>query len=216
MYTPLTPQEIEEERYIEERRIAFLDRKIAMLSKRERRQGMERLRIISNRATLKVTKLINSGEILIVPDQYQLRFDLYVCTSPELRHTPTGRLISGIAKPEQNSIGVIDHMMLAPTEVVLALIVHECLHLIYPMTIFDSAKIFTIRQTVLHEHPEEIHAEEEWVRRMTESICGRDDLLEAWEIAVEVCGNDWKRHFNRAKQLVGSRRSSRDQTPTVA
>jgi hypothetical protein len=188
--------------------------KIAMLSKKERREGIERLRKIANRAAFQVTKWIKNGEIRIPSAQHLLPFTIQVCRSCDLRDGTTGRLISAVALPDKNEIGLVDHMMLAPTEVILSLTVHEYLHLVYPMTIPDSLEIATVRPDLLESYADELHAEEEWVRRMTERICGSDDLIDAWDIAVECGGNDWRRAYDQVKKSIAIQRSSITQVPT--
>jgi len=191
-----------EERINEERRVSFLDSKISMMSKKQFRRGMERLASITKRASFQVSKRVDQGNIQL-STRDPISFDVHVLCSSEMRGRD-GRVFSGICWPEANVIGLLNHLMLAPSEVVFSIATHEILHLIYPRVIRDSSEELKIRFDILEGYAEEVHGEEEWVRCTNEELCGREDLIENWEVSVEEFGDRWETCYERLKKHFNS------------
>jgi len=105
-----------------------------------------------------------------------------------------------------NMIGILDHFALAPKEVIQKVVIHECLHILYPL-IRHKLLRQPIRPGIKHDYPLQQHSEEEWVRQMEERICGRIGYSEFWELAVEEGGENWESLYeNLIKQSSTSRR----------
>jgi len=199
MTTPLTPQEIEEERIIAKRRVDFLDSKLAALSLQQRQQLMTKLAETAKQAVDLLCENLVTKKILASPDR-PISVNLVILSSKEMP-TRNGRTVSGAAWPDKGTIGVLNHLVFAPEEVIRSLVIHECLHMLYTLTQHKPSKQLEIRGSIKDEYSEPYHVEEEWVRRMEAEICGLNHNLEYWELAVEEFGDNWKPAYDK---LIGS------------
>ena len=201
-YNPLTPAEINEENEIEERRIAFLDAAFAALSEAEQEKLLTKMQITVNEALGKLCKKRSlAGSIVELPSGL-VKMGLYFMTSDEARNYHGGRnvkIASGIADTERSIILLLKHLALAPKEVIERVAIHEALHILYARAGKENQEL-PIRNSIKWEYLPEVHQEEEWVRRMEEQVCGKDDLFMAWELAVEHGGKDWRNCYYKLKK----------------
>ena len=192
----LTPDDIEEERQIEDRRIMYLDAILASLSTQQREQGYARLFAIAKHTInmlepkLKQLKILEGIEEL--PPIYMI-----VLPSAEMRGN-NGRVMAGVAWIDTGDIGLLDHLALAPDELISNIVIHECLHLVYHLT--KPVRQLAVRVEIEAEYPADQHDEEEWVRRVETRICGAIPYLECWESAVVVYGDLWPRAYEIMKE----------------
>ena len=196
-HTQLTPVEIEQEREIAKRRVAFLDAKLAALSLQQRQQLADELAKTAAGAVKMLCDKLALWKIQSSSDK-PIRMDLHILSSSEMP-TKNGRTVSGAAWPEIGVVGVLNHLALAPKEVLRSVVIHECLHLMYPFMPHESTKQPKIRSGILLDYKEENRVEEEWVRRMEARICGLNHNLEYWEMAVEEFGDQWKPTYKKLK-----------------
>lgn len=203
----LTLMEIEQERRIEERRIAFLDAKLAALTEPQRKQAMTYLMRTANQAVGLFHDRITRWKLFQLPeDPILLGFTIF--SAQRALRSQSGRVASGAAWRTKNLIGILDHFALAPKKVIQKVVIHECLHIIYPLVCRESSQI-PIRVGIKFDYSQQQHAEEEWVRQMEERICGRNSLVEYWELAVEEGGENWKSLYKRIiKETPTSRRQA--------
>lgn len=188
--TQLTPEQVEDECQIEKRRIAFLDAKLASFSPPQRLELKQWLaKYAAESINFLTGVLIESGAIK-AQDQ-TVKISLIILSSAGMRHH-FGRVIAGVAWIDTATIGLLDHLALAPEEVVRSVMIHECLHLLYPHANQNLFGPLTIRADIVNQYPTDQHCEEEWVRRMEARICGLNHSLDYWEMAVEEFGDNWK------------------------
>ena len=130
-------------------------------------------------------------------------------SSQEARRTISGiqRVFTGFASAENGTIWLINHLAFAPKDVIKSVVVHECLHLIYPMIDQESKESMTIRNGIKMDYSTEKQEEEEWVRRMEERFCGKENLHAAWEAAVELAGDEWRDMYYKIKKTKQAWRS---------
>ena len=190
MSNSLTPEEIEQERQIENRRIAFLDAKLAALTRQQRKQAMNYLTRTAKQAVGLLHARATRWKLFqLSGDLIRLKFTIFSTKHNVRGHT--GRVASGAAWADKNMIGILDHFALAPKEVIQKVVIHECLHILHPL-IRHKLSQQSIRPGIEHDYSLQQHSEEEWVRQMEERICGRIGYLEFWELAVEEGGDNWK------------------------
>ena len=190
MSNSLTPEEIEQERQIENRRIAFLDAKLAALTRQQRKQAMNYLTRTAKQAVGLLHARATRWKLFqLSGDLIRLKFTIFSTKHNVRGHT--GRVASGAAWADKNMIGILDHFDLAPKEVIQKVVIHECLHILHPL-IRHKLSQQSIRPGIEHDYSLQQHSEEEWVRQMEERICGRIGYLEFWELAVEEGGDNWK------------------------
>lgn len=204
MSNSLTPEEIEQERRIEDRRIAFLDAKLAALTEQQRKQAMNYLTKTAKHALGLLHARATQWKLFqLSGDPIRLKFTTFSTKHNVRSHT--GRVVSGAAWANRNKIGILDHFALAPKEVIQKVVIHECLHILYPL-IRHKLSQESIRPGIKHDYSLQQHSEEEWVRQMEERICGRIGYLEFWELAVEEGGENWKSLYEHIiKQYPTSR-----------
>ena len=190
MSNSLTPEEIEQERQIENRRIAFLDAKLAALTRQQRKQAMNYLTRTAKQAVGLLHARATRWKLFqLSGDLIRLKFTIFSTKHNVRGHT--GRVASGAAWADKNMIGILDHFALASKEVIQKVVIHECLHILHPL-IRHKLSQQSIRPGIEHDYSLQQHSEEEWVRQMEERICGRIGYLEFWELAVEEGGDNWK------------------------
>lgn len=80
-------------------------------------------------------------------------------------------------------------LLLAPKEVIRAVVIHEILHILYPL---PKTTELAVRDFIKISCPREEHQEEEWVRCIEGKLSGKVDLPTAWELALEEGGSDWQ------------------------
>ncbi|TAE87555.1 MAG: M48 family peptidase [Verrucomicrobia bacterium] len=201
--TPLTPAEIEEERKINNRRVAFLDAKIAALSVQLKQQLMKNLAKTAANGVKMLSDRLVQWKIHPPSDKTE---HIAVCILPSSEMPIiNGRVASGVAWPTQGAIGVINHLIFAPKEVQRSVVIHECLHLVYPHLQQKLSQQPKIRMGILEDYPEDHHVEEEWVRKLEARVCGSINKLEYWELAVEEFGDNWKPAYEKFKMLKSSK-----------
>lgn len=182
-YTQITHEEIEEEREIAKHRVAFLDAKLAALPLQQRQQLADELAKTAAGAVKMLCDKLALWKIQLSSDK-PIRMDLRILSSSEMP-TRNGRTVSAAAWPEIGVVGLLNHLALAPKEVLRTVVIHECLHLMYPFMPHEFMQQPKIRSGILLDYKEEHRAEEEWVRRMEARICGLNHNLEYWELSVE-------------------------------
>lgn len=201
--TPLTPAEIEEERVIADRRVAFLDAKIAALSLQQKQQLTNDLAKTAAQAVKMLSERLAQWKIQSSSDK-PIRMELRILSSSEMP-TMNGRTASGAAWPKAGIVGVLNHLIFAPKEVLRSVVIHECLHLVYPHLQQKLLKQPKIRMGILEDYPEANHVEEEWVRKLEARICGPNHNLDYWELAVEEFGDNWKPAYEKLRKQKSSR-----------
>lgn len=200
--TLLTPAEIEEEREIANRRVAFLDAKIAALSLQQKQQLANELTKTAAQAVKMLCERLAQWKIQSSSDK-PIRMDFRIL-SPSEMPIMNGRIAAGAAWPREGIVGVLNHLVFAPKEVLRSVVIHECLHLMYPHIQQELAQQSNIRMAILEDYPEDRHVEEEWVRKLEARICGSNHNLEYWELAVEEFGDDWKPAYEKLKKQKSS------------
>jgi hypothetical protein len=201
-FMKLTPEEVEEESQIEKLRIAFLDAKLASYSQIQRLELNQWLSKFAEQSIQAFTDYLNESGILNV--QVYPRVTPVILSSAEMRHH-IGRVSSGVAWIDTATIGLLNHLALAPEEVVKSVACHEYLHVLYSQMNLNTAEPLAIRADIVNQYPEEQHAEEEWVRRMDHEFVGEFDYLEMWELAVEEFGVNWPQAYEKIKNSKKSR-----------
>ena len=132
MSNSLTPEEIEQERQIENRRIAFLDAKLAALTRQQRKQAMNYLTRTAKQAVGLLHARATRWKLFqLSGDLIRLKFTIFSTKHNVRGHT--GRVASGAAWADKNMIGILDHFALAPKEVIQKVVIHECLHILHPL-----------------------------------------------------------------------------------
>jgi hypothetical protein len=202
-YTPLTPNEIEEEREIANRRVAFLDAKFAALSPQRKQQLTNELTKTAAQAVKMLCEKLVQWKIQSSSDK-PIRANLCILSSSEMPIL-NGRIASGAAWPGEGIVGVLNHLVFAPKEVLRSVVIHECLHLMYPHMKQVRSKQLACRMAILVDYREDRHVEEEWVRTFEARICGSNHNLEYWELAVEEFGDNWKPAYEKLKQQKSTR-----------
>ena len=201
---PLTPDEKKEETEIEERRIALFDATLAALAETEREKLFARLDNIVTEAVGELFKKLKRWEAIPEPPSGTFKIEFYLMTSDEARNlqgfcAQRAQVPFGISNFERSIIMLLKHLAFAPKEVIRSVVVHEALHLLYPLAGKGKEEL-AIRNAVKWEYPPEAHQEEEWVRRMVERVCGKDDFLLAWQLAVEMGGIHWRDMYYKIKK----------------
>jgi len=196
----LTPEQIDAELQIEDTRVKLLDSALASLSKREEIELFERLTQTVAEGMRELFRALPQWNLFPDTSMLPTRIRVYFMTSEEAKFyygKNHRRVSSGMAWSDRSTIGVIKHLALAPKEVTKSVVVHECLHILYP---FAKKAELNVRNSIQRGYPPEHHQEEEWVTRMTERLCGKDDLLLGWEVAVESRGMQWKDLYYKLKK----------------
>lgn len=196
----LTLGEIEQENFIERLRVAFLDGKLSKLTPDQYENSIAKL-------SRKIKKSMDILERRL--DAWNMRPELQhsvpvtfqILSSVEMQ-MPNGRTIAGVSWPDTRVFAILDNLVFAPEEVVRGLVIHEYLHILYPLLRHVTSPPDAIRDSIKYEYPEELWEEEECVRSFEERICGPNNNLEAWELAVEEYGDDWKHFYGRAKKRL--------------
>lgn len=188
---PLTPDEIAEERNIEEQRIAFLDAKLAALSPRLRQQLTAQLIKTAQQAFNVFRDKVNRWKLFTTLKNPN-RIGIAIYSSKELRSAHNGRMMIGCANRDESFIALADHLIFAPKEVVQRIFIHECLHIFYETSIHESSSSIGIRNDLELDYREDRQVEEEWVRRMEDKICGNVPHANLWEMSVSQGKDDWK------------------------
>jgi hypothetical protein len=188
---PLTPDEIAEERNIEEQRIAFLDTKLAALSPQLRQQLTAQLIKTAQQAFNVFKDKVNRWK-LFTTFKNPNHITIAIHSSKELRSAHNGRLMTGCANRDEFFIALVDHLIFAPKEVIQRIFIHECLHIFYEPSIHESSSSIGIRNDLELDYREDRQVEEEWVRRMEDKICGSVPHTNLWEVSVSQGKDDWK------------------------
>lgn len=188
---PLTPDEIAEERNIEEQRIAFLDAKLAALSPQLRQQLTAQLIKTAQQAFNVFRDKVNRWK-LFTTFKNPNRIEIAIYSSKELRSAHNGRMMIGFANRDESFIALADHLVFAPKEVVQRIFIHECLHIFYKTSIHESSSSIGIRNDLELDYREDRQVEEEWVRRMEDKICGNVPHTNLWEMSVSQGKDNWK------------------------
>lgn len=201
----LTPEEIEQEYQIADRRIAFLEAKLVALTEQQRKQSMNYLFRTAQQA-LDLLQKRNSQWRLFQFQKFPFLIKFAVLSLKHNVLSNTGRVVPAAAWSDKMMIGILNHYAFAPKEVILKLVIHEALHIVYNTTEHISPPK-AIRECITREYPTDMHSEEEWVRQMEERICGATPHIELWEVAVEEGGENWKSLYEHIiKQYPTSRR----------
>lgn len=194
-----TPQQLEDIEF-EKRRIAFLDSALAALPDSRRTALVSNLSQTVNETVHELRRKLRKTREIQEPAAGPIKVRIYLMNSEEAKWHD-GRenvfIASGTANHETNTIALLNHLTLAPKEVVRRVTTHEILHLLYR---FSSKPELPVRKTVKSAYPPECHQEEEWVRRMEEHFCGKLNHHLAWEAAVEKAGADWRDTYYRIKK----------------
>ena len=64
----------------------------------------------------------------------------------------------------------------------------------------------SVRNEIKWEYPDDLQAEEEWVRKLDSQICGNGINLELWETAVVTHGSNWRAAYKALKKRFASPR----------
>lgn len=201
---PLTPEEIAEERNIEEQRIAFLDAKLAALSPQLRQQLTAQLIKTAQQAFNVFKDKVNRWKLFTTfknPDHITIA----IHSSKELRSAHNGRMMTGCANRDECFIALVDHLIFAPKEVIQRIFIHECLHLFYEPSIHESSSSIGIRNDLELDYRKDRQVEEDWVRRMEDKICGSVPHTNLWEVSVSQGKDDWKNLYKVLKKTWGAR-----------
>jgi len=196
----LTPEMMEEEYEIERRRIAFLDSALASLQDSQREKLMSNLLQLAAETIQGLNQKLSKTQEILLPPTGRIQIRLQIMNAEEAKWhdgRENRRIAAATASRATNTISLLNHLALAPKEVIRRMVTHECLHLSFP---FATKKESPIRKTVRLEYPPECHQEEEWVRRMEERLCGRVNHFLAWEIAVEKSGPNWRDTYYQLKK----------------
>ena len=194
----LTEEERHEELLIEEKRIAFLDLKISSMTPHEFKLAEKDLKDRIQAAIHLLRRKLPKLDLINRPENPPT-IKCMICSAAELKRN-NGRTATGISFSNSNHIGILNHLMFAPKEVIQGVAIHECLHQLYQFATDQSKKNLHVRDCVKDEYPEWAHLEEEWVRRAEERITGNSNLIEAWELAIEEAGNNWRPYYYAAKK----------------
>ena len=194
----LTLEERQSELEIADERIAFLDAKLAKMNSREIQSAENRFSEAGKSAIqLLHRKLKRNNMGISLPAT--IKANLKLCSASEMR-MHDGTVPQGSAWPESGFIAILNHLILAPKEVIQSLVIHESLHLLYPFASDESKQSLQIRDAVKSGYPEAQHLEEEWVRRAEEKITGKSNLGEAWELAIEEGRDNWRPIYYKIKK----------------
>ena len=194
----LTPEELQSGLEIDAERIAFLDAKLAKMNPREIRSAENRFSEAAKSAIQLLHRKLKRTNMGISPAA-TIKANLKLCSASEMR-MHDGTVPQGSAWPEHGHIAILNHLILAPKEVIQSLVIHESLHLLYPFASDESKQSLQIRDVVKLEYPEDQHLEEEWVRRAEEKITGKFNLGEAWELAIEGGRDNWRPIYYEIKK----------------
>ncbi len=196
----LTEEEKQMELLIENERLAFLDSKIASMTPHQHQQALkyleEQVKVAMNLLKRELPKL---G--LINRPENPPTIKCVICPAAELK-MENGRVPAGVAFENPNYIGILNHLIFAPYEVIQGVAIHECLHQLYQFATDQSKKNLHVRDYVKYEYPEWTQLEEEWVLRAEERITGNSNLVEAWELAIEEGGDNWLHFYYDAKKRL--------------
>ena len=201
----LTPEEIAEEREIEERRIAFLDAKLAALTPQVRHQLTAQLHKTGIQAFEVFKERVKQWKLLKAPAK-PLQITLGIRSSNEFRSGHNGRVFAGCSFKKDSLILLLDQLMFAPKEVIRRVCIHECLHLFYDPSMHEASSAMQFQHDIKPDYREDRRVEEEWVRRMEDRICGEVPHLAMWETSVSVKGDEWKEAYADLKRTYGSHR----------
>ena len=203
----LSHEERIEESQHHEKHIEYLDAKWAMLSPLEQEKA---LTAISTTINVSVRKCFQKfAKLVTVQTSKPIDINISFMSSQEARRSMCGvqRICAGFASAEDGTIWLINHLAFAPKEVIKNVVVHECLHLIYPMIDQKSKDSMTIRNGIKMNYSTEMQEEEEWVQRMEEKLCGKEDFLAAWGTAVGLAGDKWRDMYYKIKKAKQAWRS---------
>lgn len=205
--TTLTPEERAHELRICDDRMSCLDGILNSLSPLEKAVAMANLLTTTKQAIVYVYRKLYKWKLLPCSELGHLPIKVCFVPSEFLRlHLSSDEIPpAAIALAERREIQIPEHFALAPKEVARSVIVHECLHIVYPQVTGINPDCLIIRDDILEKYPEDQHQEEEWVRRMEARINGRYNLLEAWDISIAISKSDWRRTYYNVKKLKNLR-----------
>jgi len=196
----LTPEELQLELEIADERIEFLDAKLAKMKPLEIQSAVNRFSEVAKSAIQLLQRKLKRNNMGISPTT-TIKANLKLSSASEMR-MQDGSVPQGSAWPEHGFIAILNHLILAPKEVIQSLVIHEALHLLYPFASDESKQSLQIRDAVKSEYPEYQHLEEEWVRRAEEKITGKYNLGEAWELAIEEGRDNWRPIYYKVKKAL--------------
>jgi len=197
---PSTPEEIAENREIEEQRIAFLDAKIAALTPQLRHQLTTQLDKTARQAFKVFADKVMQWKLFKAPKN-PIRITIGIRSSTELRSSHNGRLMSGCANRKESFIALVDHLIFAPKEVIHRIVAHESLHIFYQPLMHESSSSIKIQTDLGVDYREDRLVEEEWVRRMEARICGDVPHPTLWEYSVSQGKDDWRKLYPIMKKV---------------
>jgi len=204
----LTPELTNAELEIEDTRVKLLDSALASLSIFDEEKMQARLKQVVVESMRELFRAVPQWNIIPETQMLPTRIRVLILTSEESKRyygkvNPT--IVWGMVMRGRTTIGLIKHLGFAPTEVIKSVTVHECLHILYPLA---KKVVLNIRDSIQRGYPPEHYQEEEWVTRMTERLCGKDDLLLGWKVSVDARGMQWKEVYYKLKKSKILRREA--------
>jgi len=199
--TGLSEAEWLEERTISERTLAFLQAQIEALTPHEQKALLDRVNSVLVETITKVREtLARMPEIKFKNPGNELRI------TPAF-HYPNEAFAAfgessiewGRADVENDRISILSVALLAPKDVLRALVVHEVMHLAYAKLETTSLPVLPV-ETDVQKYPLARQQEEQWVRDMTKRLGYVEKLVEMWEVSIELQPENWRPLYYRAKK----------------
>ena len=202
------------ERLNSEKILAFLQRKFDALSPFDRAAMLEK-----NAETLRgaVSGLLNKcGKM----PGLKLKDDVVGLAVNLVYHNDAFYIYGGpciewaSADADAQTVYLLTLSVFAPKDVLRGLVVHEVLHLLYPMLDPECLPADLPLGATVAQYPEEQQREEQWVRNMTRRAGYPESLLLAWELAVETQPENWRPiYYMLKKNLPPSEEGKHDAAP---